>query len=74
MTLRTQAQCLNALNELECTEWIESTSQITEDLNSDADRKGDGAEGLPEFEAVVTWCWLNHLGESLGVLAPVEFA
>lgn len=53
MPLDPQAQRLNSLDKLECSEWIQTRAEITEDLDTNTDRKGDGAESLPEFEPVV---------------------
>lgn len=58
--------------ELECTEGVQASAEITEDLDTDTDRKGDRAEGLPEFEPVVTCRGLDELWKTLGVFAPVE--
>lgn len=74
MSLDSQAQCLESLNKLECTERVQAGAQITENLNTDANSESNGAEGLPELQTVVTLRRLNELGETLGVLAPVEFS
>lgn len=58
--------------ELKCTERVQASAEITEDLDTDTDRKGDGAEGLPEFEPVVTFRGLDELWKTLGILSPVE--
>lgn len=74
MPLNPQAERLNSLDKLECSEWIQTRAEITEDLDTNANRKGDGAESLPEFEPVVARCGLDELWEAFGVLAPVELA
>jgi hypothetical protein len=48
MSLSTQAQSLDALDQLKRSEWVETTSQITENLNSDPNGKGDGSECLED--------------------------
>jgi hypothetical protein len=74
MSLSAQAQSLNTLDELKGAEWVERTSQITQDFDSNADGKCDGSESLPELQSVVAWGWLDHLRETFGVLAPVELS
>lgn len=55
VSLCTQTQCLDSLDELESSEWVQRTSEITEDFYTHADRECDGAESIPELEAVITW-------------------
>lgn len=73
MALSAQTQRLDTQQELLRSEGVQSRSQITQDFDAHADREGDGSEGLPEFEAVVALGRFDELGESSGVLAPVEF-
>lgn len=72
MALNPQGQGLKPLDELERTERVEARSQITENLNTNADSKSNVAESLPELKAVVSLSGLDELGESLGVLSPVK--
>jgi hypothetical protein len=74
MALNPQRQSFKTLDELERTERVEARSQITENLNTDADGKRNRAESLPELEAVVSLRGLDELGESLGILSPVELS
>lgn len=74
VALGPQAEGLETEEELLSTEGVEAGAEVTEDLNTGADGEGDGAEGLPELEAVVTLGRLDELGEAGRVLAPVELA
>lgn len=74
MSLSAQAEGLDTEEELLGSEGVEGSTEISEDLDTGADDEGDGAEGLPELEAVVAVGGLVHLGEAGGVLAPVELA
>lgn len=53
VSLGAQAEGLETEDELLGGERVEGSSEITEDLDAGADYEGDGAEGLPELEAVV---------------------
>jgi len=72
VTLSSQTEGLKTLNKLECSERVESTTQVTEDLNTNTDSEGDGSESIPESQAVISCRGLDHIRESLAVLAPVE--
>jgi hypothetical protein len=74
MSLSSQCESLNAEQELLSGEWVQGAAQVTENLDSGTDGEGDGAEGLPKLQAVVAFGWLDHLRESLSVLAPIELA
>lgn len=65
---------LNTEEELLGSEGVESGAQVTEDLDTGTNDEGDGAEGFPELEAVVTRRRFDELGEASSVLAPVELA
>lgn len=69
-----QTQRLDSLNKLKCAERVQASAEITKDLDANADCKGNGAESLPEFEAVIALCGLDELREALGILAPVKLA
>ena len=72
--LSTQAQGLDTEEQLLGSEGVQAGAQVSEDLDTDSDDEGDSAEGLPELEPVVALRGLDHLGETAGVLAPVELA
>lgn len=72
--LGTEGESLDTEEELLGTEGVEAGTEVAEELDSNSDSIGDGTEGLPELEPVVTLGGLNHLGEALAVLAPVELA
>ena len=74
VALGAEREGLDTEEELLGGEGVQAGTEVTEDLDADADDEGDGAEGLPELEAVVALSRLDHLGEALGVLAPVELA
>lgn len=74
MTLSTETEGLDTQDQLLGSKWVEGGANVTQELYSSADNEGDGAESLPELEAVVTLGGLGELGESLGVLAPVKLA
>jgi hypothetical protein len=74
VSLRPQAQRLNTEQELLRRKGIQRGAQVSQDLDARADDEGDGAESLPEFQAVVSVRGLDHLRESRAVLAPVELA
>lgn len=72
--LGAQRQGLEAEQELVRAKGVQAGTEVAEDLDADADGEGDGTEGFPELEAVVAFRGLDHLGEPVGVLAPVELA
>ena len=74
VALGAQREGLGAEEELLGCEGVEGGAEVALDFDARADRKGDGAKGFPEFEAVVAGGGLHHGGEAGGVLAPVEFA
>lgn len=74
VSLSSQAEGLNTKKELLSGEGVEGGSKVTENLNTDTNGESDRTEGLPELQAVIALGWLNELGESLSVLAPVELA
>lgn len=74
MPLSTQRQRLEADQQLLGAEGVEAGPEVAQDLDAHTDGEGDGTESLPELEPVVTLRRLDHLGEPLGVLAPVELA
>jgi hypothetical protein len=74
VALNTQAEGLETLDQLEGAEGVQAGTEVTQDLDTHADRECDGAEGLVELQAVVALGGLVELGETLGVLAPVELA
>ena len=72
--LGAERQRLEADQQLLGAEGVEARAQVAQHLDAGADSKGDGAERVPELEPVVAVRGLDHLGEALGVLAPVELA
>ena len=71
---RAQAQRLGAEEQLLGGEGVEAGAEVAQGLDAGADGEGDGAEGVPELEAVVALAGLDELGETRAVLAPVELA
>jgi hypothetical protein len=74
VALGAQTERLDTEDQLLGGKGVEGSADITQKLDSGADDEGDGAEGLPELEAVVALGGLDELGESLAVLAPVKLA
>ena len=74
MAFSAQTQGLDTLNQLEGTEWVQGASQITEDFDSEADGKSNWAKCVPKLESVVSRRFLNHIWESLAVLAPIKLS
>jgi hypothetical protein len=74
MSLSTQAQSFDSEQELLSSEGVKGGTEITENLDTDTDGKGDGTKGFPELETVVTGRWVDELWEASGVLAPVKLA
>lgn len=74
VALGTERERLQAEDQLLGAEGVEGRAEVTEELDTDADRERDGAERLPELEAVVALGRLDELREARGVLAPVELA
>jgi hypothetical protein len=74
MSLCAQAQSLDALEQLPSSHWVQGSTHISEHIDSGADGESDWTESIPELETVESWRWLNHLWESLTVLAPVELS
>ena len=74
VSLGSQAQSLDAEQQLLCGKWVHSRSQVSKDLNASADDVGDGAKGIPELEAVIARGRFDKLREPLGVFAPVKLA
>jgi hypothetical protein len=74
VALNAQAEGLETLDQLEGAEGVQAAADVTQDLDTHADRERDGAEGLVELQAVVSLGGLVELRETLGVLAPVELA
>ena len=72
--LGAERQRLEAEQQLLRTEGVHAGAQVPEELDPDPDGERDGAERLPELEAVVALGRLDHLREPLAVLAPVELA
>lgn len=72
--LGAQAERLEAEEELLRGEGAQAGAEVAQDLDARADDEGDGAEGVPEAEAVVTLGGLDHLREARRVRAPIEAA
>jgi hypothetical protein len=72
VALHTQAQGLEALDQLEGAEGVEAGAEVAQDLDTHADREGDGAKGFVELEPVVALRRFVELRETLRVLPPVE--
>ena len=53
MAFAAQAEGLEADEELLGSEGVQGASEVAEDLDADTDGERDGAEGLPELQAVV---------------------
>lgn len=74
VSLGSQAESLDANEELLSSEGVEGASEVTKDVDADADGECHGTKGLPKLQAVITVRWLDHLRETFGILAPVELA
>jgi len=74
MALHTEGEGLETLDQLECTEGVEASSKVAEDLDTDADGEGDGAKGIEKLQTVVALSRLVELRETCGVLAPIELS
>ena len=73
MPFATQAQGLDAQQQLLCGEWIHRRPQVPQDLHAHPDRKSDWPKSIPELQSMVAFRGVVELREALGVLAPVEF-
>lgn len=69
-----QAQGLDTQEQLLRGEGVERCAEIALDFDTSTDDEGDGAEGVPEFEAVIALARLDELRETSAVLAPIELA
>lgn len=74
MSFSTQTQGLQTQQKLLRSKRVQCCSQVTQDLNTNANGKGDWSKCFPEFQAMVSRRWLNKLWESSSILAPVELA
>ena len=74
MSLSTQTQGLQAQQKLLRSKGVQCRSEVTQDLNTNTNSKGDWPECFPEFQTMVSRRWLNKLWESSSILAPVELA
>ena len=74
VTFYSQVKGLKTLDKLECSKWVQTGAEVTEDLNAYTNREGNGAKDIPEFESVVTFCWFDKLWESCTVLTPIKSA
>lgn len=74
VALGTEREGLETEDQLLGAEGVEGGAEVAEELDTDADSERDGAEGLPELEAVVALRRLDELGEARGVGSPVELA
>jgi hypothetical protein len=74
VALAAQTERFDAEEELLRRERAEGGAKVALDFDAGADDVGDCAEGVMEFEAVVAFGRVVHLGEAGGVLDPVEFA
>ena len=72
--LRPQAERLDTEEQLLRRKGAEAGAEVAENLDARADDERDGAEGLPELQAVVALGGLDHLREARRVGAPVELA
>jgi hypothetical protein len=74
MPLSAQGQGLDAEQQLLGRKRVQAGAEVTQNLDTHADGKGDVAKRLPELEPVVARGGLDELREAVGVLAPVELA
>lgn len=74
MPFGSEAQGFDTEQKLLGRERVQRGAEISQNLNADADYEGDGSEGVPELQAVITVRRFDHLGEALAILAPVEVA
>ena len=74
MSLSAQTQGLQAQQKLLRSKGVQCRSEVTQDLNTNTDGKGDWSECFPEFQTMVSRRWLNKLWESSSILAPVKLA
>lgn len=73
MSLAAQTERLDTEQELLCGKGVEGGAKVALNLDSSADDEGDCTKGVVEFEAVVAFRWVVHLGETCSVLSPIEF-
>jgi hypothetical protein len=74
MSFTAQTQCLETEEELVGAKGVERRAQVTQDLNPNADGKGQIPKGLVKVDAVIAWSRFGELREAGRVLAPVEVA
>lgn len=74
MSLASQTQSLETKDELLRSKWIQGGTNITQDFNTYPNGESNGSEGLPELQTMVSLGWLNELGETGAVFAPVELS
>ena len=71
MTLHTQTQCLDTLQQDKCIKWRNSSSCIAQDDGTDAGDVSSGTYCISEDDAMVRRIGLRQRGEFV-VLLPVE--
>src|SRR5882757_8567663 len=67
-----QTQRLRPQDELLCIEGRHARTQVTQDLDSDADDKRQRTKSIVELQSVVPWSRVVELRESLCVGCPIE--
>lgn len=73
VTLNAQRERLDTLQQQEGSEGVDGGSKVTQNDDARVDGKSDGAECVPELEAVVALGGLSELWEA-AALGPVELA
>jgi len=74
MALHTEGEGLETLDQLECTERVETSSKVAEGVTTDAEGVSEGAKGLEELQTVVALRGLGELWVTCGVLPPVKLS
>lgn len=74
VSLATERESLETEEKLVGAKGVESWSEVTKNLDTNADSKSDRTESVPELETVVSLGGLDHLRETSAVLAPVKLA
>ena len=71
MSLHTQTECLDALEQQECAKGVQGRTKVSQQDDADVDGIRNGLESVPELEAVVALGGLGELGK-LAARMPVK--
>ena len=72
VTLYTEAQCLQALEQHPCIEWRDGCTGVAKDDRTDAGYEGCCSCYICEDCTVIRWVWLGEGRELVGIGLPVE--